>query len=553
MDFQRIILIAGVAIISYLMVLQWNQDYGTQAIAPQQVTSVSAYDVDTIITDFAVATQPGNNSDIVVTQAENAAAGSLIEVSTDTLKVVIDTQGGDIIQASLVDYLAEMEHSDVPFTLLEQNQQRTYVAQSGLIGVNGTDLRSRPIFNATQSTYQLQEGQQSLEVILSLTDDTGALINKIYTFSRGSHLVNLTYAVDNRGTQPWSANLFGQLKRDRSADPTAAGGMGMSAYLGAAFSFPDEKYYRYDFDDMDDENLKRTELGGWVGMLQHYFVTAWVPNPQLRNSYSTRVNNNNYIAGFVSPALELRAGESGTTSADFYAGPKIQADLEAISENLDLVVDYGWLWWISQPLFWLLNTMYGFVGNWGVAIMLTTLCVKAFFFYPSAISYRSMAKMRALAPEIAKLKEKFGDDRAKMSQGMMELYKREKANPLSGCFPIIIQMPVFIGLYWMLMETVELRHAPFMLWIHDLSVQDPYFVLPLLMGATMFVQQTLNPTPPDPMQAKIMKMLPIVFTVFFLWFPAALVLYWVTNNILSITQQYVITKRIEKTMAERKS
>jgi YidC/Oxa1 family membrane protein insertase len=553
MDFQRIILIAGVAIISYLMVLQWNQDYGTQAIAPQQVTSVSAYDVDTIITDFAVATQPGNNSDIVVAQAENAAAGSLIEVSTDTLKVVIDTQGGDIIQASLVDYLAEMEHSDVPFTLLEQNQQRTYVAQSGLIGVNGTDLRSRPIFNATQSTYQLQEGQQSLEVILSLTDDTGALINKIYNFSRGSHLVNLTYAVDNRGTQPWSANLFGQLKRDRSADPTAAGGMGMSAYLGAAFSFPDEKYYRYDFDDMDDENLKRTELGGWVGMLQHYFVTAWVPNPQLRNSYSTRVNNNNYIAGFVSPALELRAGESGTTSADFYAGPKIQADLEAISENLDLVVDYGWLWWISQPLFWLLNTMYGFVGNWGVAIMLTTLCVKAFFFYPSAISYRSMAKMRALAPEIAKLKEKFGDDRAKMSQGMMELYKREKANPLSGCFPIIIQMPVFIGLYWMLMETVELRHAPFMLWIHDLSVQDPYFVLPLLMGATMFIQQTLNPTPPDPMQAKIMKMLPIVFTVFFLWFPAALVLYWVTNNILSITQQYVITKRIEKTMAERKS
>jgi len=553
MDFQRIILIAGVAIISYLMVLQWNQDYGTQSIAPQQVTSVSAYDVDTIITDFAVATQPGNNSDIVVAQAENAAAGSLIEVSTDTLKVVIDTQGGDIIQASLVDYLAEMEHSDVPFTLLEQNQQRTYVAQSGLIGVNGTDLRSRPIFNATQSTYQLQEGQQSLEVILSLTDDTGALINKIYNFSRGSHLVNLTYAVDNRGTQPWSANLFGQLKRDRSADPTAAGGMGMSAYLGAAFSFPDEKYYRYDFDDMDDENLKRTELGGWVGMLQHYFVTAWVPNPQLRNSYSTRVNNNNYIAGFVSPALELRAGESGTTSADFYAGPKIQADLEAISENLDLVVDYGWLWWISQPLFWLLNTMYGFVGNWGVAIMLTTLCVKAFFFYPSAISYRSMAKMRALAPEIAKLKEKFGDDRAKMSQGMMELYKREKANPLSGCFPIIIQMPVFIGLYWMLMETVELRHAPFMLWIHDLSVQDPYFVLPLLMGATMFIQQTLNPTPPDPMQAKIMKMLPIVFTVFFLWFPAALVLYWVTNNILSITQQYVITKRIEKTMAERKS
>jgi YidC/Oxa1 family membrane protein insertase len=287
-------------------------------------------------------------------------------------------------------------------------------------------------------------------------------------------------------------------------------------------------------------------------MLQHYFVTAWVPNPEQQHNYSTRVSKNNYIAGFVSPALELQAGQSGSTSADFYAGPKVQADLKAISENLDLVVDYGWLWWVSQPLFWLLNTMFGFVGNWGVAILLVTLCVKAFFFYPSAISYRSMAKMRALAPEIAKLKEKFGDDRAKMSQGMMELYKREKANPLSGCFPIIIQMPVFIGLYWMLMETVELRHAPFFLWIQDLSVQDPYFVLPLLMGATMFIQQMLNPTPPDPMQAKIMKMLPIVFTIFFLWFPAGLVLYWVCNNVLSITQQYVITKRIEKSMAERK-
>jgi YidC/Oxa1 family membrane protein insertase len=552
MDFQRIILIAGVAIISYLMVLQWNQDYGTQTNAPQQVTSISAYDTEAVSTDFAVAAGTSNNTDIVVTQADNASAGSLIEVNTDTLQVVIDTQGGDIIQASLSDYLAEMGHSDVPFTLLEQNDQRTYVAQSGLIGINGTDLKSRPIFKAAQSNYELLDGQQDLKVVLSLTDGNGAVINKIYTFTRGSHLVNLTYAVDNRSNQPWSANLFGQIKRDRSADPSASGGMGMSAYLGPAFSFPDDRYYRYDFDDMDDANLKRRALGGWVAMLQHYFVSAWVPNPDQQHNYSTRVSKNAYIAGFVSPALELQAGQSGSTSANFYAGPKIQADLEAISEDLDLVVDYGWLWWVSQPLFWLLNTMFGFVGNWGVAILLVTLCVKAFFFYPSAISYRSMAKMRALAPEIAKLKEKFGDDRAKMSQGMMELYKREKANPLSGCFPIIIQMPVFIGLYWMLMETVELRHAPFFLWIQDLSVQDPYFVLPVLMGATMFIQQMLNPTPPDPMQAKIMKMLPIVFTIFFLWFPAGLVLYWVCNNVLSISQQYVITKRIEKSMAARK-
>lgn len=552
MDFQRIILIAGAAIISYLMVLQWNQDYGVQATAPEQITSVSAYDTEAVTTDFAVVEAPSASVASLPNESATPVTGTLIEVQTDTLNIVIDTQGGDIIQASLNQYLAEMEHSDVPFTLLEQNLQRTYVAQSGLIGANGTDLKGRPIFSTEKTSYTLSDGDQNLEVVLSLVDEAGARINKIYTFTRGSHLVNLTYAVDNLGPSPWSANLFGQLKRDRSDDPSATGGMGMAAYLGPAFSFADEKYYRYDFDDMDDAPLKENGVGGWVAMLQHYFVTAWIPNPKVTNTYSTRVNGGNYIAGFVSPALELQAGQSGATSADFYVGPKIQADLEAISEDLDLVVDYGWLWWVSQPLFWLLNTMFGFVGNWGVAIMLVTLCVKAFFFYPSAISYRSMAKMRTLAPEIAKLKEKYGDDRTKMSQGMMELYKREKANPLSGCFPIIIQMPVFIGLYWMLMETVELRHAPFMLWIHDLSVQDPYFILPLLMGGTMFVQQTLNPTPPDPMQAKIMKMLPVVFTIFFLWFPAALVLYWVTNNVLSITQQYVITKRIEKSMAERK-
>ena len=310
MDFQRIILIAGVAIISYLMVLQWNQDYGTEALAPQQVTSVSAYDVAPVSTDFAVATPPSGDTAVSVTQTDNATSGNLIEVKTDTLEVVIDTQGGDIIQASLVQYLAEMDHPDVLFTLLEQNQQRTYVAQSGLIGVNGTDIKSRPIFSAAQSSYQLEEGQQELQIVLSLTDDNGAVINKIYTFARGSHLVNLTYAVDNRGNQPWSANLFGQIKRDRSSDPSASGGMGMSAYLGPAFSFPDDKYYRYDFDDMDDLNLQRSAPGGWVGMLQHYFVSAWVPNPEQQHNYSTRVSKNNYIAGFVSPALELQAGQS---------------------------------------------------------------------------------------------------------------------------------------------------------------------------------------------------------------------------------------------------
>ncbi|MGB2516382.1 MAG: membrane protein insertase YidC, partial [Pseudomonadales bacterium] len=452
----------------------------------------------------------------------------------------------------LMQYLKEMDNPDVPFNLLQQSASHTYVAQSGLVGIHGTDAVSRPVYSVKQPTFTMGDDEDSLDVTLSFTDQYGAQIDKIYTFTRGSHIIKLTYKVNNQSSQPWSANLFGQLKRDRAPDPTQSSGMGMAAYLGSAFSLTDEKYKRIDFDDMDEENLKATTKGGWVAMLQHYFVSAWVPNAEQEHNYSTRVSNGNYIAGFVSPAMTLQPGQQGVTSAQLYVGPKIQEDLEAISEDLDLVVDYGWLWWIAQPLFWLLNTLYGFVGNWGVAIILVTLCVKAFFFYPSAVSYRSMAKMRALAPEIAKLKERHGDDRQKMSQGMMELYKREKANPLSGCFPILIQMPVFIGLYWMLMESVELRHAPFWLWITDLSVLDPYFVLPVLMGVTMFAQQLLNPTPPDPMQAKIMKMLPLIFTFFFLWFPAGLVLYWVVNNILSIAQQYVITKRIERDMAAKK-
>ncbi len=553
MDIQRIILIAGITIISYLLVLQWQQDYSSTTSTPKPNKSVSAYQAEPIkadsITEF-VSVMPDNPIDIA--QVETTITGDLIEVITDTLKVVIDPRGGDIIHVDLPKYLANIDNPDIPFTLLEQNSERTYVAQSGLTGKNGTDIKARPMYQATQSKFELEDGQDQLQVVMSLSDVTGSKIRKVYTFDRNSYLINLTYMVDNQGKSPWSANLFGQIKRDRSDDPNKTTDMGMSAYLGPAFSLAEDKYLRYDFGDMENTNFKRQAPAGWVAMLQHYFVSAWIPSPNATHTYSTRISQGNYIAGFVSPSLNLAPGESGSVSAKFYAGPKIQDTLKAIAPNLNLVVDYGWLWWIAQPLFVLMKAMHDLVNNWGVAILLVTLCVKAIFFYPSAISYRSMAKMRALAPEITKLKERFGDDRQKMSQAVMELYKREKANPISGCFPILIQMPVFLGLYWMLMESVELRHAPFFLWINDLSVMDPYFVLPLIMGGSMFVQQLLNPTPPDPMQAKIMKMLPVVFTIFFLWFPSGLVLYWVCNNILSIAQQYVITRRIEAAMNKSK-
>jgi YidC/Oxa1 family membrane protein insertase len=286
-------------------------------------------------------------------------------------------------------------------------------------------------------------------------------------------------------------------------------------------------------------------------MIQHYFLSAWIPAADVTHTYSTRVTNSGFnIAGFTSPTVIVDPGTSREVSTQFYAGPKDQYSLQEISPYLELSVDYGWLWWVAQPLFWLLTKIQSVVGNWGVAIILLTVLIKGLFFKLSATSYRSMANMRRVQPKMADIREQYADDKAKQSQAMMELYRKEKINPMGGCLPIVVQMPVFIALYWMLMESVELRQAPFMLWIRDLSVMDPYFVLPVLMGASMFFMQKLNPPPPDPMQAKIMQWLPVVFTFFFLWFPAGLVLYWVVNNLLSMAQQYVITKQIENAGAK---
>jgi YidC/Oxa1 family membrane protein insertase len=323
--------------------------------------------------------------------------------------------------------------------------------------------------------------------------------------------------------------------------------MGLKPFLGVAITQPDDRFTKFTFDDLAEEPFKAQLPGGWIALIQHYFLSAWIPNPEQTHTYSARVTPSGFnIAGFTSPALALDPGKSGKTRARFYAGPKDQYRLKEISPYLDLSVDYGFLWWIAQPLFWLLTKFYALVGNWGVAIILLTVLIKALFFKLSAASYKSMANMRRVQPKMVSIREQFADDKQKQSQAMMELYKKEKINPMGGCLPILVQMPVFMGLYWMLMESVELRQAPFILWIKDLSVMDPYFVLPLLMGASMYYMQKLNPPPPDPMQAKIMQWMPVMFTFFFLWFPAGLVLYWVVNNLLSMAQQYVITRQIEK-------
>ncbi len=549
MDVQRVILFAALALISYMLVLQWNEDYGQKPTAQAPVASVSVYgSASTSSSDLptAVNTEKSSSGDLPSTGIATASSANaqLITVKTDVLDVLIDAKGGDIIQVALPAYNATLG-SELPFILLEQTPNRTYVSQSGLVGVNGPDANpdGRPTYTVASSEYTLGD-KDSVNVDLQLANPNGVNITKRYTFTKSSYTIGHEYIVKNGSADLFQANLFAQIKRDQSDDPNSSTDMGMQSYLGPVFSTAENKYQKYSFDDVDEVNFNATTPDGWAAMIQHYFLSAWIPAPGAEYTYSTRKLNGNYIAGFVSPAFEVPAGSEKVVSASFYAGPKDVDQMEAAAPNLELALDYGWLWWIASPLYILLKWIHSVVGNWGLTIICITILVKAALFQLNAKAFKSMAKMRKFGPEMTRLKELHGDDRQKMSQAMMELYKKEKINPLGGCLPILAQMPIFISLYWVLMESVELRHAEF-LYLTDLSTKDPYFILPIIMGVSMYIQQSLNPTPPDPMQAKVMKMLPIMFTFFFLWFPAGLTLYWVVNNILSIAQQYVINKQIE--------
>ncbi len=554
MDIQRYALIGAIAVLSWMLLTEWvifkdkateQQAVMTPAYAPSESVTLddSSSDIPSII-------EASDESSLGLSKATNQG---VINVTTDTLVVTIDLEGGDIVYAGLRDYLAKIDDPSNPFVLLEQNARRVYVAQSGLIGPDGVDSKARAQYRSEEVNYALADDQDTLSVKLYHTDNAGLSVVKEFVFNRGTHLIDVNYQLSNSDVESKTVYLFGQLKRDSSADPSSENsGMGLAPFLGAATSNADDRFKKFNFKDMLEEPYKAQTQGSWIAMIQHYFLSAWIPNPDKIHTYTTRVTKDGFnIAGFLSPATVVAPGATTTTSAQLYVGPKDQYTLEKISPFLELSVDYGWLWWIAQPLFWLLTKIHGLVGNWGVAIVLLTVLIKGAFFKLSAASYRSMANMRRVQPKMADIREQYADDKQKQSQAMMELYKKEKINPMGGCLPILVQMPVFIALYWTLMESVELRHAPFALWINDLSVMDPYFVLPILMGASMWFMQKLNPPPPDPMQAKLMQWLPIVFTFFFLWFPAGLVLYWVVNNLLSMTQQYIITKQIENSAPQR--
>jgi YidC/Oxa1 family membrane protein insertase len=543
MDVRRGLILAGIAILSYMLVLEWNEDYGKRPQPTEPMVTRLAPTADTPTPAVSNTDAPIVND--VAPQVTSAQPSTeLIQVSTDVLDVRIDPVGGDIVYAALKQFPLSMDNKDIPFVLLEQSTARTYVAQSGLVGKNGIDKDGRAAFSVEKQKYELMDGEDDLSVVLS-TEQNGVTVEKEFVFKRGDYLVDLGYRVNNQTQENWQANFYAQFKRDRSPDPSSMEAMGMASYLGAALTKPSERYFKIDFDDMDEGSFKEQVQGGWAAFLQHYFLGAWVPAQDQAHTYNTRKAGGQYIVGYYDEAIVVAPGTQGETFTSVYLGPKDQDSLAEIAENLDLTIDYGWLWWVAQPLFWLLQMMFAIAGNWGWAIILLTILVKLAFFPLSAASYRSMANMRKVAPKLTALREQYGEDRQKLSQEMMALYKKEKINPLGGCLPILVQMPVFIALYWVLMESVELRQAPFMLWIEDLSLKDPFFILPLIMGGSMFIQMQLNPTPPDPMQAKVMKLMPVIFTVFFLFFPAGLVLYWVVNNILSIAQQYYITKKIE--------
>ncbi|MCS6193229.1 membrane protein insertase YidC [Shewanella baltica] len=537
MESQRNILLIGLLFVSFLLWQQWQADKAPKPVATESslvANAANSHSADVPEADTGV-------------PAAVTATSKLITVKTDQLDVQINPIGGDIVFAALVSHKMEQD-KDQPFVLLEQTKDFTYIAQSGLIGRDGIDssAKGRAAFSTAATEYTLAEGQDTLEVPLTYVADNGVTYTKVFVFHRGKFNVDVDYKINNTSAAPLQVQMYGQIKQTIKPSESS---MVMPTYRGGAFSTQDVRYEKYKFDDMAKSNLNQATLGGWAAMLQHYFVSAWIPPATDSNTIFSSVSAGGLAnIGFRGAIYDIAPGATQEISSQFYVGPKDQKALSAISDTLNLVVDYGFLWWLAVPIHWLLMFYQSFVGNWGMAIILITLTVRGLLFPLTKAQYTSMAKMRNLQPKLTDLKERFGDDRQKMGQAMMELYKKEKVNPMGGCLPIILQMPIFIALYWVLLESFELRHAPFMLWIHDLSVQDPYYILPLLMGVSMFVMQKMQPIAPtmDPMQVKMMQWMPVIFTVFFLWFPAGLVLYWLVGNIVAITQQKIIYAGLEK-------
>jgi YidC/Oxa1 family membrane protein insertase len=535
MDTQRLVLFV---VFSFALLLLWDAWQKEQLPAPAVGTSAPS------VQQVPVAdARPAAPAVAPVAPGGALAVGARVKVQTDVLRAVIDANGGDIRRLELLKH-GDPLNPQKNLLLFEETPGKIYVSQSGLIG---SGLPShKAVFQLVPGEYVMGPSDNELKVRMEWADGSGLKVAKVYTFHRGSYLVDVGYEIQNNGNAAVESYAYFQLLRH--GQPPTGDPKFVATYTGAAVYTDKAKYHKVNFADIDKgkQDYPRYSQDGWIAMLQHYFLGAWLPKGDVKREFYTKTAGDGlYAVGVVVPVGALQPGTSKSVSVPLYAGPQEQDRLDSLSPGLGLTVDYGWLTIIAVPLFAVLSFLHGWVGNWGVAIILLTILIKLIFFPLSAKSYRSMAQMRVLAPKLQKLKEQFGEDRQRLHQAMMELYKTEKVNPLGGCLPMVVQIPVFIALYWVLLASVEMRQAPFMLWIHDLSLPDPYYVLPVIMGLTMIIQTRLNPTPPDPIQAKVMKIMPIAFSVFFFFFPAGLVLYWVVNNVLSITQQWFITRRLE--------
>ncbi|MFA7666513.1 MAG: membrane protein insertase YidC [Burkholderiaceae bacterium] len=489
--------------------------------------------------------------------AGGASSTQPIRLANDVLALEIDPMGGMVRRAELLEHRDLIARDGSPFVLLRSDAAGTYLAQSGLIGA--PEGQSFPTHRTMLTPTDAGSGPRELRagddaVTLTLVGESGGLrLTRTYTLARGAYVIDVKDEITNLGDAPVQPTLYMQLTRD--AEAPSGGSSFYSTYHGPVIYTDADKFQKVGFDDIGKGKARHstTANDGWAGMIEHYFVSAWVPDADVAREYYTRkVGEDLYSVGIRQGLPAIAAGATTTAHSRLLIGPQDQRMLESVAPGLDLTVDYGWLKVIAKPIHWLLEFLHGIVGNWGWSIVLLTIIIKTLFFPLQAASYKSMARMKAVTPRMQQIRERYGDDRAKMNQAMMELYKTEKINPLGGCLPIVVQIPVFIALYWVLLASVEMRDAPWFGWIKDLSAPDPFYILPLVMAGTMFIQVKLNPTPPDPMQAKMMMIMPLVFSVMFFFFPAGLVLYWLVNNVYSIIQQYVITRKIQQaTVAAR--
>jgi YidC/Oxa1 family membrane protein insertase len=544
MDNTRLILFIALSFVTLMLWDAWQRDYHTPANDVVQSNEVAppsdAPSIDINSTGVAPAKVPTPQRPLTY-EPLDAATGDVITVNNDVLELSINLLGGGISRASLTEYPVELNEPENPFALLDHIPGRLFIHQGGIKGTGeAPDHRAR--YLAASANFELSPGNDEVTVDLRWAAGETLDVIKRYTLRRGSYVIDVDYVITNKSKETWSGRGYEQLQSEK---PESKRGL-IYTFTGAALSTPEKRYEKFDYDDLEDTPLNADVEGGWVGILEHYFVSALLPPPESPSHYySLILDDTRYAVGYWGPPVTLAPGDSGTFQSSVFIGPKLQDVLHDVAPGLELTVDFGVLWFIAKPLFVALAFIHSITGNWGIAIIMITLSLKLVFYPLSAAGYRSMAKMRKVQPRMMAMKERYGGDRTRMNQAMMELYKEEKINPLGGCLPILIQIPVFISLYWVLLESVELRQAPFGLWIHDLSSKDPFYILPLIMGVSMWIQQKLNPAPMDPVQQKVMQVLPFAFTIFFMFFPSGLVLYWVVNNVLSIAQQWHITRTIE--------